>query len=104
MDDVTQLDGREGHVANSLHRHRDRLRPSERGCLRGRGGPALLGPRRSRGFSLEVHYRCVPDDVDVISAVLIELCDEVGCAVVVTTGGTGPAARDVTLEATEAVD
>ena len=45
----------------------------------------------------------MPDDADAIGAALIDLCDEVGCAVVVTTGGTGPAARDVTPEATEAV-
>ena len=34
---------------------------------------------------------------------MIELCDEAGCSLVVTTGGTGPAKRDVTPEATEAV-
>jgi molybdopterin adenylyltransferase len=39
----------------------------------------------------------------VIEATLKELCDTEGCCLVVTTGGTGPARRDVTPEATEAV-
>jgi len=47
--------------------------------------------------------RVVPDEVDVISAALVELIDDEGCCLVVTTGGTGPAPRDVTPEATEAV-
>ena len=49
------------------------------------------------------HYRCIPDEQQQIEATLKELCDEVGCSVVITTGGTGPAARDVTPEATVAV-
>ncbi len=48
-------------------------------------------------------YRCIPDERQEIEKVLKELCDEEGCALVVTTGGTGPAPRDVTPEATEAV-
>ena len=47
--------------------------------------------------------RIVPDERPAIESVLIELCDLDGCALVVTTGGTGPAPRDVTPEATEAV-
>lgn len=46
--------------------------------------------------------RLIPDEVDRISATLIELVD-VGCSLVLTTGGTGPALRDVTPEATLAV-
>ena len=45
----------------------------------------------------------VPDELDAIEAALIELVDERGCSLVVTTGGTGPAVRDITPEATEAV-
>lgn len=45
----------------------------------------------------------VPDELDAIQAALIELVDERGCSLVVTTGGTGPAVRDITPEATEAV-
>jgi molybdopterin adenylyltransferase len=46
--------------------------------------------------------RLIPDEKERISATLIELCDA-GCSVVLTTGGTGPAPRDVTPEATLAV-
>ncbi len=51
----------------------------------------------------EILYRCIPDEKAQIEKALKELCDEEGCALVVTTGGTGPASRDVTPEATEAV-
>ena len=51
----------------------------------------------------EIVYRCIPDEREEIEKALIELCDEEECALVVTTGGTGPAPRDVTPEATEAV-
>lgn len=47
--------------------------------------------------------RIIPDERALIEATLIELCDREGCCLVVTTGGTGPALRDVTPEATEAV-
>lgn len=47
--------------------------------------------------------RVIPDERPLIEATLIELADEVGCALILTTGGTGPAPRDVTPEATEAV-
>ena len=45
----------------------------------------------------------IPDEVDTIESELIRLADEEGCCLVITTGGTGPALRDVTPEATEAV-
>ncbi len=51
----------------------------------------------------EILYRCIPDERAQIEKALKELCDEEECALVVTTGGTGPAPRDVTPEATEAV-
>lgn len=47
--------------------------------------------------------RLVADEPQAISNALIELVDEVGCDLVLTTGGTGPARRDVTPEATLAV-
>lgn len=47
--------------------------------------------------------RLIPDEQPVIERTLIELCDVVGCHLVLTTGGTGPAPRDVTPEATLAV-
>jgi molybdopterin adenylyltransferase len=47
--------------------------------------------------------RLIPDDQATIEQTLISLVDEVGCDLVLTTGGTGPARRDVTPEATMAV-
>jgi molybdopterin adenylyltransferase len=47
--------------------------------------------------------RLIPDERAVIEQTLIELTDVVGCQLVLTTGGTGPAQRDVTPEATLAV-
>jgi molybdopterin adenylyltransferase len=49
------------------------------------------------------HTRLIPDERDVIERSLVELVDDVGCHLVLTTGGTGPARRDVTPEATLAV-
>ena len=50
----------------------------------------------------EFSRRLVEDEQDVIEKALIDLCEE-GCSVIITTGGTGPAPRDVTPEASEAV-
>ena len=47
--------------------------------------------------------RLIPDEQALIEQTLIELCDSAGCHLVLTTGGTGPALRDVTPEATLAV-
>ncbi len=47
--------------------------------------------------------RLIPDEQPQIEATLIELCDRAGCDLVLTTGGTGPAPRDVTPDATVAV-
>ncbi len=51
----------------------------------------------------EYEYRCIPDEQDIIEKTLISLADEYSCDLIVTTGGTGPAPRDVTTEATENV-
>lgn len=53
----------------------------------------------------EIEFVCelIPDEFELIKTKLIKLCDEDKCAFIVTTGGTGPAKRDVTPEATEAV-
>ncbi|MDM5089516.1 molybdopterin adenylyltransferase [Aeromonas bestiarum] len=48
-------------------------------------------------------YQVIPDEQDQIEATLIRLADQEQCSFIVTTGGTGPAKRDVTPEATEAV-
>ena len=47
--------------------------------------------------------RVTPDNAEEISRHLRELADELGCCLILTTGGTGPAPRDVTPEATESV-
>ncbi|MCZ6727587.1 MAG: molybdopterin adenylyltransferase [Acidobacteria bacterium] len=52
---------------------------------------------------VEVVERVVADERDQIAALLVELVDTEGCCLVVTTGGTGPAPRDVTPEATAEV-
>ena len=51
----------------------------------------------------ETEYAVIPDEQDQISAKMIEMADEKGCCLIVTSGGTGPAKRDVTPEATESV-
>jgi molybdopterin adenylyltransferase len=48
-------------------------------------------------------YRLIPDEQPLIEQTLCELADQQNCCLIVTTGGTGPARRDVTPEATEAV-
>jgi len=52
---------------------------------------------------LAIESRLIPDEQSVIETTLIELADAAGCHLVLTTGGTGPAPRDVTPEATLAV-
>lgn len=51
----------------------------------------------------EYEYRCIPDDQSLIEEILIELARDRKCDLIVTTGGTGPTKRDVTIEATESV-
>jgi molybdopterin adenylyltransferase len=51
----------------------------------------------------EYVYRCIPDEQTLIENTLIELSRDENCDIIVTTGGTGPAPRDVTTEATLAV-
>lgn len=48
-------------------------------------------------------YRVIPDEQPLIEEAMKELADREGCSLIVTTGGTGPAKRDITPEATEAV-
>jgi molybdopterin adenylyltransferase len=74
------------------------------GVYEDKGIPALqewLGKALTTPFRVET--RLIPDNRDDIERVLIELVDEVRCHLVLTTGGTGPARRDVTPEATLAI-
>lgn len=51
----------------------------------------------------EKAYSVIPDEQDIIEMTLIEMADVKNCHLIITSGGTGPAKRDVTPEATEAV-
>jgi molybdopterin adenylyltransferase len=53
--------------------------------------------------SWEKVYEVIPDEKDLIEATLKKMADKEDCALIVTTGGTGPSKRDVTPEATESV-
>ncbi len=77
---------------------------ASRGEYADRGTPAVeawLGRALTSAWVAE--RRLVPDERDVIADTLRDLIDETGCCLVITTGGTGPAPRDVTTEATEDV-
>lgn len=105
METTTAYPGRDGHVGDPVRLGivtvSDR---ASRGEYVDEGGPAILAFFQDAIKSpLTAIYRCVPDERDAVEAALIELADEEQCSVVVTTGGTGPAPRDITPEATEAV-
>jgi molybdopterin adenylyltransferase len=69
-----------------------------------RSGPEIERIIGESGFAEVDWVRVVmPDEREAIEALLKQLCDEEGCDLVLTTGGTGPSARDVTPEATRAV-
>lgn len=69
-----------------------------------RGTPAMVEYlARTLTTPHEIVARLIPDEAELISSTLLELSDEQQCCLILTTGGTGPAPRDVTPEATEAV-
>jgi molybdopterin adenylyltransferase len=77
---------------------------ASRGEYEDLGGPAIrtcLDEILSCAW--EAVPRVIPDEQPLIERTLADLCDHENCCLVVTTGGTGPARRDVTPEATEAV-
>ncbi len=77
---------------------------ASQGVYEDRGGPAIreyLAEILTSPF--EITAKIIPDERSVIEQTLRDLCDHEGCCLVVTTGGTGPAQRDVTPEATLAV-
>ncbi|MCX7962786.1 MAG: molybdopterin adenylyltransferase [Burkholderiales bacterium] len=78
---------------------------ASRGEYRDEGLPALRGwlARAIRAPAVHFEERLIPDEQPQIEATLRELVDARGCHLVLTTGGTGPAPRDVTPEATLAV-
>ena len=77
---------------------------ASRGEYEDRGGPAIRDYLDEILTSpWEAVTRVISDDLPVIEQTLKELCDDDDCCLVITTGGTGPATRDITPEATEAV-
>lgn len=74
------------------------------GIYEDQSGPAIRDTMTAYLTSpWEEVYRLIPDEQSDIEATLRDLCDQEGCCLVLTTGGTGPARRDVTPEATLAV-
>ena len=74
------------------------------GIYEDRSGPEIENVLREfLGGAAEFESAVVPDEIDVISAALEKFADELKCDLIVTTGGTGISARDVTPEATRAV-
>lgn len=77
---------------------------ASRGVYEDKGGPAIVACLKEMlSCPWEAVARVIPDEQEQIESTLKALCDDEGCCLVVTTGGTGPAKRDVTPEATEAV-
>ena len=77
---------------------------ASQGIYQDLGGPAIHEQlEKILATSWEAVARMIPDEQPVIESTLKQLCDVENCCLVVTTGGTGPARRDVTPEATEAV-
>ena len=105
MDSIHELPGKDSHCGE--HAILGIVTVSDRassGTYQDEGGPAVLAFFRDGLASPStVHYRCIADDQEVIEQTLRELSDNLGCHVIVTTGGTGSASRDVTPEATENV-
>jgi molybdopterin adenylyltransferase len=77
---------------------------ASKGIYQDLGGPAIRDCLAEiLSCSWQPVARVIPDERPVIEETLKQLCDQERCCLVVTTGGTGPACRDVTPEATEAV-
>ncbi len=77
---------------------------ASRGEYEDKGGPAVVKELKEALRSPWVAItHIIPDEQSVIEEALIELADKEGCSLVITTGGTGPAPRDVTPDATHAI-
>ncbi|MGB7337843.1 MAG: molybdopterin adenylyltransferase [Phototrophicaceae bacterium] len=77
---------------------------ASRGEYEDRGGPAIQDYLNDvLLIDWQAVAQIVPDDIPQIQAALIDMADQAACHLIITTGGTGPAPRDVTPEATEAI-
>lgn len=77
---------------------------ASRGVYQDLGGPAIRAElEKILTTPWEALCCVIPDEQPIIEETLKDLCDVQGCCLVVTTGGTGPAPRDITPEATAAV-
>jgi molybdopterin adenylyltransferase len=75
-----------------------------KGIYEDKGGPAIQAYMKDLLLiEWKAIARIVPDEQAQIEAALIEMVESDGCNLIITTGGTGPALRDITPEATEAV-
>ena len=105
MDEMMHIEGRPMSVGDSsiigIVTVSDRAAAQE---YEDEGGPAIVEFIKEAVVSpVTIHYRCIPDEQPVIEDTLVHLADNIGCDVIVTTGGTGPSKRDVTPEATVSV-
>ena len=67
-------------------------------------GPEVLAfLKEALDSEWQAEVRVIPDERTLVEQTLIELVDDIGCCLVITTGGTGPAPRDITPDATAAV-
>lgn len=89
------------YLTNRLSFH---FRSASSGVYQDKGIPALEEwLARALTTPFELQTRLIPDEQAIIEQTLCELVDEMGCHLVLTTGGTGPARRDVTPDATLAI-
>ena len=105
MDSETNFSGQQGNCGDKaiigILTVSDR---ASKGEYEDQGGPAILEFfKQAVASELLIHYQCVEDNQQLIEEALIEMSDRKNCSVIVTTGGTGPAQRDVTPEATAKV-
>lgn len=97
----TGLQGKAAPVRIGVINVSDRASAGEYEDTPGKACVALLLEWLATPF--DVDYRVVPDERAAIESELKRMSDNAGCCLIVTTGGTGPAPRDVTPEATVAV-
>jgi len=83
------------------NRHSHHFRPRQRRGLRGYSGPAIAEwLQKALSVPYELDARVIPDGFDSVRDTLIDMADKANCCLILTTGGTGPAPRDLTPEAT----